>query len=225
MKNLPDQSSSSLLPERSWPLTPLVELNSVSKSFGEQLVIKKASLRHEGGQVLALTGPSGTGKSTILEILAGITAPDQGRVSLRGQATLMFQDNALIPWLNALTNITYILKAETGSRPAKLTALNWLKTFKLDPWLYPGAMSSGMRRRLSLARTLAANRPIILLDEPFAFLDGLWHETIAKLIAAETERGSAIILTGHSLPEPFLRLLGGRLKEIIVTSPIVIEEA
>ncbi|MDR1110393.1 MAG: ATP-binding cassette domain-containing protein [Deltaproteobacteria bacterium] len=196
----------------------LLELSGVSKSFGRQKVIDEASLSLRGGRVMALVGPSGVGKSTLLEIMAGLTRPDSGRVSINTPPSLLFQDNSLIPWLSALANLTYILPGSMPPGQAGNLALYWLAKFGLDPEKFPQAMSGGMRRRLALARTLAAGRALVILDEPFAFLDSRWHELIIALVAQMAHNGALVVLAGHSVPHSLSAIASGRLDVAEVAS-------
>jgi ABC-type nitrate/sulfonate/bicarbonate transport system ATPase subunit len=147
---------------------------------------------------LCLTGPSGIGKSTLLEMAAGILRPDKGTVCRQASVALMFQDDALIPWLTAEANIGYILPAGVSPSEGARRAAIWLRRFGLESWQYPPAMSGGMRRRLSLARTFAAERPLLILDEPFAFLDEDWQTVVAEETARHAANGGAILLASHT---------------------------
>jgi NitT/TauT family transport system ATP-binding protein len=194
-------------------------LEGVTKSYQGALVIKKASLSLMGGSILALSGPSGLGKSTLLEIMAGLVKPDSGSVKATGPAALMFQDDALVPWLSALGNLLYAAPASLSPEAAKEAALARLKDFDLPPEAYPGAMSGGMRRRLNLARVLMARRPLVLFDEPFAFLDQQWREAVASLVAGEAARGAAVALTDHGDLGPLEAAAGGMLKIVRLKAP------
>ncbi|MDR0622072.1 MAG: ATP-binding cassette domain-containing protein [Deltaproteobacteria bacterium] len=195
----------------------MLELSEVSKCFGELTVIEKASLKVRVGGVLCLLGPSGVGKTTLLEIMAGLTKADSGRVTLKTPPSILFQDNLLIPWLNALDNVTYILPKALPAEEARLRAERWLDTFELPPDKFPRALSGGMKRRLALARTMAAGRSLLILDEPFAFLDKRWHETIASLVAYKANNGAAAVISGHWAPETLPALLPGRLETVRFT--------
>ncbi|MDR2367137.1 MAG: ATP-binding cassette domain-containing protein [Deltaproteobacteria bacterium] len=196
----------------------LLELSGVSKSFGDLPVIAEANLKARGGRVLCLLGPSGVGKTTLLEIMAGLLRPDSGQVTANAPPSMLFQDNLLIPWLNALSNVAYILPKSLTPDEAKNRALRWLGAFGLDPAKYPRALSGGMKRRLALARALAADRPVLILDEPFAFLDDRWHELIATLVAEQAQSGHAVVISGHFVPERLSALLPDRLDLIAVPS-------
>jgi ABC-type nitrate/sulfonate/bicarbonate transport system ATPase subunit len=197
-------------------------LESVSKSYSGREIIKKASLRLSEGRALILTGPSGAGKSTLLEIMAGVAEPDSGLVERSGKAALMFQDDALVPWLTAMGNLLFA--SSSGPRESFREAERLLAYFDLPQGAYPAAMSGGMRRRLNLARALMAKRPIVLLDEPFAFLDEAWKEKVAGLIAQELSRGAAVALATHGGEEALESLLKGGFASVSVEgSPVVID--
>lgn len=176
----------------------MLELLGVGKAFGGKAVIESASLTLAAGGILCLTGPSGVGKTTLLEIMAGVTRPDRGTVKRDADAALMFQDDVLIPWLTAEEAIRYILPTDMAEQEQKERAAFWLTKFGLECGIYPAAMSGGMRRRLSIARTFAAARRLILLDEPFAFLDEDHCRLIAEEMAAHAQAGCAIVLTSHT---------------------------
>lgn len=176
----------------------MLELDGVGKSYGGKTVIESASLSLAAGEIICLTGPSGVGKTTLLEIMAGTARPDRGTVRRSVEAALMFQDDVLIPWLTAEETIAYILPPALTHGEEKTRAAFWLEKFGLERGMHPAAMSGGMRRRLSLARTLAADRPLILLDEPFAFLDERYCRIIAGEIAAHAAVGRGVVLTSHT---------------------------
>ena len=177
---------------------PMLELYGISKLFGGRTVIASASLTLKEGEVLCLTGPSGIGKTTLLEITAGVTFPDKGNVARSAKASLMFQDDVLIPWLTAEEAVMYILPESMPENERRERATYWLHRFELNGGLYPATMSGGMRRRLSLARAFAAQTPLLLLDEPFAFLDPERCRAVAEEIARHAREGGIVMLTSHT---------------------------
>ncbi len=174
-------------------------LEGVRKNFAGRPVIASASLRAAAGEVLCLKGPSGVGKSTLLEIMAGVIEPDGGGVTRNGAVALAFQDDALIPWLDAAANVAYVLPPALPRPEREARGALWLERFGLEANVYPAAMSGGMRRRLNMARAFASERPILLLDEPFAFLDEGWQQRIADLIGERAAQGGCIVLSSHTL--------------------------
>ena len=202
----------------------LLTLRGVAKKYNAATVIESATFSLRPGEILCLTGPSGVGKSTLLEIAAGVLRPDAGEVTRSGKPSLMFQDDVLIPWLNAEEAILYILPDSLDKKERQTQAGRWLARFGLQGGQRPAAMSGGMRRRLSLARTFAAARPLIFLDEPFAFLDTDNQRIVAEEIAAHAASGCGIMLTSHATEPLSLADLGQTpLRVIPVTrSPVVI---
>lgn len=203
----------------------MLKLANVSKHFAKKPVVASATLSVKAGEIVCLTGPSGIGKTTLLEMMAGILLPDGGAIERQEKPALMFQDDALIPWLTALANITYILPDNPLS-DATAVAREWLAFFDLEEGMFPADMSGGMRRRLSLARTFASGRKLFLIDEPFAFLDETWQEKVAEEIAAFSIKGSGIVLTSHTtafLDMPCLMQVPYRIFSL-TKNPIVIDE-
>lgn len=176
---------------------PLLDVRNIAKSYNGNLVVASASFALRQGEALCLTGPSGIGKSTLLEMAAGVVRPDKGLIRRSTPPALMFQDDVLIPWLTAEENIAYILPQTMPPELYDKNVAFWLKRFDLEEDMHPAAMSGGMRRRLSLARTFAAGRSLILLDEPFAFLDEARQRVVAEEIAAHAASGCGILLTSH----------------------------
>jgi NitT/TauT family transport system ATP-binding protein len=199
-------------------------MRNVAKTLGKRKILESVSLRLKPGEVLCLMGPSGLGKTTILETACGLIKPDQGEVLTGARLAYAFQDNALIPWQTGLDNILFALSSFRDRSKARLKAENWLKRLGLleAAGLYPNQMSGGMRRRLNLARAFAIKPQLMLLDEPFAFLDEAWQEKLIRLIAEfQKEYESAFLMVSHQL-EP-VRELGGRLVRVY-SSPVVLND-
>ncbi|MCJ2163405.1 MULTISPECIES: ATP-binding cassette domain-containing protein [unclassified Pseudodesulfovibrio] len=176
----------------------MIHLNKVCKRHGNTDLVLNCSLTVESGQAVCLCGPSGIGKTTLLEIMAGLTPPDSGTVRLDSKRIgCAFQDDILVPWLNALDNLLLVLPTDT--RSPESAALTWLERFDLNPHIRPTKMSGGMRRRLSLARAFAVNPRILLLDEPFAFLDPAWQSTVADCTERHRAAGNTVLLVSHQM--------------------------
>ena len=166
-----------------------IEIRNLRKTFGEFDVLKDLSLTVESGELLALLGPSGCGKTTLLRIIAGLETADAGQVLFHGedatqrpvserQVGFVFQHYALFRHMSVFDNVAFGLSVRTrASRPAKADirerVMRLLKLVQLD-WLadaYPDQLSGGQRQRIALARSLAVEPRVLLLDEPFGALD------------------------------------------------------
>ncbi len=180
----------------------MLTVKDITKRYGRRVVLNSLSFHLPAGEILCLTGPSGIGKTTLLEILAGFVPTDSGTVQASGGISLLSQDNALIPWLNAAANIRYIFPQTIPAAEAEARAKKWLARFGLEGGHSPAAMSGGMLRRLALARTFAAARPLIILDEPFAFLDEAWQRVISEEMALHAGNGGSVLATSHTT-DPF----------------------
>jgi sulfate transport system ATP-binding protein len=166
-----------------------IEIRNLRKTFGEFDVLKDLSLTVESGELLALLGPSGCGKTTLLRIIAGLETADAGQVLFHGedatqrpvserQVGFVFQHYALFRHMSVFDNMAFGLSVRPrASRPAKADirerVMRLLKLVQLD-WLadaYPDQLSGGQRQRIALARSLAVEPRVLLLDEPFGALD------------------------------------------------------
>jgi sulfate transport system ATP-binding protein len=166
-----------------------IEVHHVSKNFGSFSALKDVSLKIDSGELVALLGPSGCGKTTLLRIIAGLEVPDGGSISFHGEDTtqqhvrerqvgFVFQHYALFRHMTVFENVAFGLRVRPrATRPTerqiqrKVHAL--LKLVQLD-WLadrYPPQLSGGQRQRIALARALAVEPKVLLLDEPFGALD------------------------------------------------------
>ncbi len=170
-------------------------------------------LEIEPGQIVALIGPNGSGKSTLLRVIAGLLAPDRGSVVIDNQRVagpnprvgLVFQEPRLLPWRTTAENIAYPLELAGVPRPereARVAALLGTVGLEGAAALIPSRLSGGMRQRAALARTLATEPAVLLLDEPFSALDELTRErlNLELLAIAERERATVLIVT-HSVQE------------------------
>jgi sulfate transport system ATP-binding protein len=166
-----------------------IEVQNISKYFGRFQVLKEVNLSVRDGELLALLGPSGSGKTTLLRIVAGLDFPDAGSILLNGEdATVrsaqqrrvgfVFQHYALFRHMTVFENVAFGLRVRSRqTRPSKAAirekVMTLLKLVQLEPLAhrYPAQLSGGQRQRIALARALAVEPKVLLLDEPFGALD------------------------------------------------------
>ena len=148
----------------------MISCEDLTLSFGEKIVLSRFSLDLPEKGVTALHGPSGCGKTTLLRILAGLEHPQSGCVSGLGpeETALLFQDDRLLPWRTVEQHLTDVLPRQRRNEVPRLLELAELQG---EEHAYPAQLSGGMGRRLALARCLALEARLYLLDEPFAGVD------------------------------------------------------
>lgn len=155
----------------------MIVLEEVDKSFQGKAVLRGVSLHLNKGDAVGLLGSSGSGKSTVLSLIAGLQKPDNGRLKVcTKRLGFVFQDHRLLPWRTALENVIFALKAIPESwseEEMRARAIRALTSVGLTEFLdyYPGKLSGGMCQRVSIARAFAMEPDILLLDEPFSALD------------------------------------------------------
>jgi NitT/TauT family transport system ATP-binding protein len=202
---------------------PIIRLDQVTKAFGVGAAGASFTavdrLDHDvgAGQMLALLGKTGCGKSTIFNMIAGLTEPSSGEVkvsgrnpfadfdSFRGKIAIVFQNDRLLPWRTAIQNVELGLEMlDTPAGERRATAQMWLTKLGLSGHEndFPHALSGGMRQRVSIARAFATNANILLCDEPFSALD----EMTAARLRAEfkklvKENGKTAVFITHSISE------------------------
>ncbi|OPY95098.1 ABC transporter ATP-binding protein [Bradyrhizobium sacchari] len=194
----------------------LLRIEGVAKSFGTFRAVDGVSLDIRAGEFFALLGPSGCGKTTLLRMLAGFEAPDEGRILLGGKdiaqalpherpINMMFQNYALFPHLSVRDNIAFGLKragmarAEISARVAEMVALVKLEGLEKRK---PDQLSGGQRQRVALARALARRPQLLLLDEPLAALDKKLREnTQGELMELQRRLGMTFIIVTHDQEE------------------------
>ncbi len=187
----------------------LLTLNNVGKRFDNGTeALAELNFHVSQGEFLSLLGPSGCGKSTALRLIAGLIAPDSGEIAWTGarpEISFVFQEPTLMPWANAQTNarlpldLKNVPRAEADARAMAALTRMGLQDFA---HAYPRELSGGMKMRVSIARALAANPGLLLMDEPFAALDEPTREALnddLKRLAHE-DRITVIFVT-HSVME------------------------
>ena len=162
----------------------ILKAENIYKSFGDNKVLKGASLTLNKGEIVSLLGVSGGGKTTLFNVLSGIHMPDSGKVWLNGEditgkpgnVSYMLQKDLLLPYRKVIDNVSLPLVIKgVGKKEARAQAEPYFKTFGLDgtQYRYPSQLSGGMRQRAALLRTYLSSNGVALLDEPFSALDTL----------------------------------------------------
>jgi NitT/TauT family transport system ATP-binding protein len=196
---------------------PHILIEGVNKVFytdGRELVaLKDITLEIPRGQFTCLLGPSGCGKSTLLNAVAGFAPPTSGAIHADGSLVtgpgpergMVFQEYALFPWMTVAQNVAFGLeikgmdKAAIGQRVESLLAMLSLSDFRQR---FPKDLSGGMRQRVAIARVLALDSPIMLMDEPFGALDALTRRNLQdELLRIWAELKKTIIFVTHSIEE------------------------
>ncbi len=180
-----------------------VELRNVTKAYGDKVVLDSLRLTLAPGGRYALMGPSGRGKTTLLRLLAGLESPDAGEILGRAglRASMQFQEDRLLDYAGALANVRFVLPRGASDADARALLAELLPGASLDR---PVAdFSGGMRRRVALARAVAAPSELVLLDEPFTGLDADAKVRAARAIAPRL-RGRTLVMATHDEEEAAL---------------------
>lgn len=198
----------------------LIELQDVSKRYGDREVLRHVNLQIEEGEFVSIVGASGSGKTTLVKVAAGLVRSDSGMVSVGSEtvsgfprgASIVFQNYSLLPWLSALENVRLAVesafpdwsKARHEEQAVKYLAMVGLGAAMTKK---PSQLSGGMRQRVAIARAFAVEPRVLFLDEPFGALDALTRATLqqelARLCQAQTPRVTALMIT-NSVDEAVL---------------------
>jgi len=202
---------------------PVIRFQDVSKVFhrangrGDLMAVERLSLDVAQGEIVAILGKTGCGKSTMFNLIAGLIEPTSGTVSVsghdpfrdfeffRGKIGIVFQGDRLMPWRTALANVLLGLEIlDAGAKQAEAVARGWLERLGLRGHEndYPHALSGGMRQRVSIARAFAVEPDILLCDEPFSSLDEMTARDLrAKFVRLVRQNGKTAVFITHHIGE------------------------
>ncbi|MDK3073883.1 ABC transporter ATP-binding protein [Sedimentitalea sp. JM2-8] len=187
----------------------VISVDVIRKSFGDSHVLRDIRFAVEKGETVAIRGPSGIGKTTLLRLIAGIDTAFEGEIRRPDAMAIVFQEPTLLPWRTVSQNIT-LVHPELDRDSARAALEKVGIGDKAD--LFPGQLSLGQQRRLSLARAFAARPDLLILDEPFVSLDPLLAEEMLTLTEALIrEYRPATIFVTHDADE------AARLSDRILT--------
>jgi NitT/TauT family transport system ATP-binding protein len=215
-----------------------LEVQNITKSFGTHHALDGVSFNVDKGDVVALIGPSGCGKTTALRIIMGLETATSGQVKVAGRPVtgcghdrgMVFQHAELLPWRNTLSNIGYGLEMKGMKEPElSRTAMHYLELVGLTQAKdrRPHQLSGGMKQRVGIARALAIDPEVLLMDEPFGALDSQTREGLhGELLAIHAKTQKTIIFVTHDLDEAVMLadrvavMHAGKISQII---PIELE--
>lgn len=225
-------------------MTTKIAFQGVHKTFstrsqGQFTAIEDITLDVKEGEFMVIVGPSGCGKSTLLDLLGGLTAPTRGRIVLDGKPItspgldrgIVFQQYALFPWRTALGNVEFGLETKgVPERERRALARGYLALVGLEGFedRYPYELSGGMKQRVAIARSLAYDPEVLMMDEPFAALDAQTRETLqAELLGIWERARKTIIFITHGIDEAvylgqrvaIMTSRPGRIKRVIDIPP------
>jgi NitT/TauT family transport system ATP-binding protein len=182
----------------------LLTLRDVSHAYDGVQALQGISLEIAPDEFVAVVGPSGCGKTTLLNLLSDHARPNSGTVQRHGAVRMIYQQDGLYPWLTAAENIALGLRATRGARSRDAEARELLAMIRLESFAhhYPHQLSGGMRQLVELARALAGDARILLMDEPFSALDYLARVRMRhELIRVLGERPRTVLFVTHDIEE------------------------
>ncbi len=194
----------------------MISIQGISKHYGDFTALEHVDLEINKGEFVVLLGASGCGKSTLLNLVTGFDRPTAGRIVVNGREVnkvdphcgMVFQQYALFPWLTVLDNVAFGLKMKGIAKSERLqVAQRYIEMVGLRGFeqKYPNTLSGGMRQRVSIARVLANDPDVILLDEPFAALDAMTRQVLQdELLQIYEKSKKTIIFITHSIDEALL---------------------
>ena len=197
------------------PALPLIVFDKVALDFGARRVINALSFEMRRGEFVCVVGPSGCGKTTLLRLLTGLVKPSGGEVRRDGHpvagpardVAIVFQDyaKALLPWRTVAGNVSLALEAARipkSERPARIAALLQKVGLAAHADKFPTQLSGGMQQRLQIARCLAQEPALLLMDEPFGALDAMTRQSLQdEMLQLVREAGTTVLFITHDLEE------------------------
>ena len=191
----------------------ILRVENVDKSFNDNLVLKDINIKLNKGELVSLVGVSGSGKTTLFNIIAGLLAPDRGKVYLKGEdvtskagnISYMLQKDMLLPYMTIIDNVSLplVLRGKK-KKEAREEVYGLFKDFGLEGWQekFPSQLSGGMAQRAALLRTYVFSNEVALLDEPFSALDAITKASIHKWYKnIINEIGISTIFITHDIEE------------------------
>jgi NitT/TauT family transport system ATP-binding protein len=194
-----------------------VELDNVTKFYtGRERhlhALHEVSFEIDHGEFISIVGPSGCGKSTLLKIIAGLDSPSSGEVRVKGdtvrgphsQVSMVFQAFGLFPWRTVLENVEYGLEMRKAPKKERREAARqYLEMVGLGGYehMYPKQLSGGMKQRVGIARALAVDPEVVLMDEAFSAIDEVTADVLREEVGAiHKQTGKTFVLVTHNLPE------------------------
>ncbi|WP_426817089.1 taurine ABC transporter ATP-binding subunit [Winslowiella sp. 2C04] len=204
----------------------MLSVSHLHARYDGHLALQDINLSIASGELLVVLGPSGCGKTTLLNLIAGFLAPESGSITLEGKTItgpgaergVVFQHEGLLPWRNVLDNVAFGLQlAGVSKTERRAVAQRMLKKVGLEgaEKRYIWQLSGGMRQRVGIARALAADPQLLLLDEPFGALDAFTREQMQELLLKLwSESGKQVLLITHDIEEAVFLA-----SELILLSP------
>jgi nitrate/nitrite transport system ATP-binding protein len=215
---------------------PLIEIKSASKSFAGSQVLKDINLSVEEGEFVVIVGYSGSGKSTLINLISGLVKPDTGEALIEGKKItepgpdrgLVFQNYSLLPWLTVEENIALAVDEvfkEWTSEQRKAHVDKYIAMVKLTPAAHklPKELSGGMRQRVSVARTLAMNPKVLLMDEPLSALDALTRAQLQDEISDIWMNNKTTVIWITNDPDEAI-LVADKVIPLLPTAPATLGE-
>jgi NitT/TauT family transport system ATP-binding protein len=192
------------MPSKGHPQSSVLVTN-VTQQFGVVPALADVNLTVRPGEFVCLVGPSGCGKTSLLRILAGLARPTSGTVEITGRVATVFQGQSLFPWLTAVDNVAYGLRLDgMPAAQRREIAIAQLRRVGLERFAraYPHTLSGGMQQRVNIARALAVDPDVLLMDEPFGSLDEQTRILMQEqLVTLWQGSGKAVIFVTHSVDE------------------------